>query len=391
MENVLVTDGNQRAALAVTRSLGGHGLRVITADSCSPTLSSRSKYAAASEVYSDPNELDAFIASVRRIVDQHGIRTIIPISEITLFTLLQHREALGGVEIPFDSYEKISLLSDKARLVELCQKNNIPCPKSVYYESGEAALAASRDFEFPVVLKPYKSRIFSDGAWVSTSVKYAASAEQLRQLCTTNPVFAGFPFMIQEYIEGRGQGVFLLCDHGKPVATFCHKRLREKPPSGGVSVLCESVDPPEEMLAIACELLSSVAWHGVAMVEFKVNDERGPFIMEVNTRFWGSLQLAVDAGVDFPYLLWRMYSGKPTTLIRNYKKGQRLRWLIGDLDRLYLVIRSPDFSVSQKLRELLSFLAMFRRRQRFEVNRLQDIRPFGEELRQYWASLIRGR
>ncbi len=386
-----MTDGNQRAALAVTRSLGHHGVTVITADSCSPTLSSRSKYAVASEVYADPNELEAFIASIRRIVKLHRIRTIIPIAEITLFTLLQHREALGDVEIPFDSYEKISLLSDKAKLVELCQEKGFPCPKSVYYENGVAALAAIRDFEFPVVLKPYKSRIFSEGVWISTGVKYAASEAELHQLCTSNPVFAGFPFMIQEYIEGHGQGIFLLCDHGKPVATFCHKRLREKPPSGGVSVLCESVEPPQEMLAIAGDLLSSVAWHGVAMVEFKVNDMRGPFIMEVNTRFWGSLQLAVDAGVDFPYLLWQMYSGKPTTTISNYKTGQRLRWLIGDLDRLYLVIRSPDFSVSQKLRELLSFLAMFRRGQRFEVNRLQDIRPFGEELRQYLSSLVRRR
>jgi predicted ATP-grasp superfamily ATP-dependent carboligase len=333
--------------------------------------------------------LSGFLASIRRIVERHRIATIIPISEITLFTLLQHREELGDVEIPFDSYEKISLLSDKARLVELCQEKGFPCPKSAYFENGAAAMEAYSGFEFPVVLKPYKSRIFSNGAWISTGVKYAASEAELRQLCTMSPVFAGFPFMIQEYIEGHGQGIFLLCDHGKPIATFCHKRLREKPPSGGVSVLCESVEPPQEMLAIASDLLASVAWHGVAMVEFKVNDERGPFIMEVNTRFWGSLQLAIDSGVDFPYLLYEMYAGEPTAAITEFKTGQRLRWLIGDLDRLYLVLKSSDYSVSKKLAEVLAFFALFRRGQRYEVNRFGDIGPSGEELRQYFASFIR--
>jgi hypothetical protein len=36
------------------------------------------------------------------------------------------------------------------------------------------------------------------------------------------------------------------------------------------------------------------------MVEFKDDGVNPPCLMEINGRFWGSLQLAIDAGVDFP-------------------------------------------------------------------------------------------
>lgn len=388
MRNVLVTDGNQRAALAVTRSLGSHGITVISADTEVRTLSSASKYAHSSDIYVPPSDVPAFIASIQALIQRHRIDIIIPITEITLFSLLQNREALGDVQIPFDSYDKVSLLSDKAKLVELCQSSGFPCPKSSYHEDGAAALSAPFDFQFPVVLKPYKSRIFANGQWVSTAVTYAHSEQQLRELCADNPVFSAYPFIIQEYIEGYGQGVFLLCDHGKPIATFCHKRLREKPPSGGVSVLSESVAPSRHMLDVAASLLESVAWHGVAMVEFKVHPARGPFIMEVNTRFWGSLQLAIDAGVDFPYLLYQMCVGETPVAGESYRTGQRLRWLMGDFDRLYLVMKSSEYSASQKLKECLAFLALAGKGLHYEVNRLGDLSPFREELRQYFGAIF---
>ena len=58
---------------------------------------------------------------------------------------------------------------------------------------------------------------------------------------------------------------------------------------------------PEEKQRLKQELLDELNWHGVAMVEFKVTEDGTPYLMEINTRFWGSLQLAIDAGVDFPY------------------------------------------------------------------------------------------
>jgi len=70
-----------------------------------------------------------------------------------------------------------------------------------------------------------------------------------------------------------------------------------------------------------------MAWHGVAMVEFKVSADGTPYLMEVNARFWGSLQLAIDAGVDFPWLLYQLATGRDVESDDDYVTGVKSRWL----------------------------------------------------------------
>ena len=124
-----------------------------------------------------------------------------------------------------------------------------------------------------------------------------------------------FPVLIQERIVGAGLGVFLLRHAGRTEAAFAHRRLREKPPSGGVSVLAEAVELPPALLERAERLLDCFGWNGVAMVEFKEDAATGePVLMEVNGRFWGSLQLAIDSGVDFPSRLVALAAGGPAGL-----------------------------------------------------------------------------
>jgi len=195
--------------------------------------------------------------------------------------------------------------------------------------------------------------------------------------------------MLQEYIEGFGSGVFLLYDHGRCVAHFAYKRLREKPPTGCVSVLSESVEADPEQLSAAKALLDKVKWHGVAMVEFKVDAAGNPYVIEVNPRFWGSLQLAIDSGVDFPMLLHKATIGEPYESICDYSVGQKLRWLLGDLDRLYLVLKSSEYSFSKKFIEILTFLVPFAKGMKYEVNRTSDIKPFIREVALYVRSLVR--
>jgi predicted ATP-grasp superfamily ATP-dependent carboligase len=124
-----------------------------------------------------------------------------------------------------------------------------------------------------------------------------------------------------------------------PVAWFAHRRLREKPPAGGVSVLCESVPVDPVMRGYAEGLLSAAGWFGPAMVEFRVDPDGKPWLMEVNGRFWGSLQLAIDCGVDFPWLLYQLCRGDQVAAPEHYEVGRRLRWLLGDLDHLLLQLR----------------------------------------------------
>ncbi|MGI0016455.1 MAG: ATP-grasp domain-containing protein, partial [Nitrososphaera sp.] len=167
--------------------------------------------------------------------------------------------------------------------------------------------------------------------------------------------------------------------------------------SGGVSVLSESIPLPEPMTSYALRLLEHVGWHGVAMVEFKVEEDSGrPLLMEVNGRFWGSLQLAIDSGVNFPVLLYnlatRSEAGLPST---EYRTGIRLRWLLGDLDHLLLYLfkdradlHLPRGATSSKLTKFLEFLKFYQRGMHYEVLRLADPLPFAYELKHFICSLF---
>jgi len=139
------------------------------------------------------------------------------------------------------------------------------------------------------------------------------------------------PMLIQERIpaDGRGLGVGLLMDRdGRRVASFAYERLAEYPVSGGPSTDRRSLSDPG-LVELSVRLLESLEWRGVAMVEWKQDPRDGvPKLMEINPRFWGSLELAVRAGVDFPGLYARIARGETVGPVLEQRPGVRCRWMI---------------------------------------------------------------
>ena len=118
------------------------------------------------------------------------------------------------------------------------------------------------------------------------------------------------------------------------------------------------------------------------MVEFKRDERDGSLkLMEINGRFWGSLQLAVDAGVDFPSILVDMACGNPLQSVPPYRPGVRLRWLAGDLDAMIATLIQPrtrlNLSASHpgRLRTLREFLDFRKHNVYLEIERSDDPRP----------------
>jgi predicted ATP-grasp superfamily ATP-dependent carboligase len=185
-------------------------------------------------------------------------------------------------------------------------------------------------------------------------------------------------------------GVFLSPTTARARA-LTHRRLREKPPSGGVSVLRESIAVPPALAAAADRLLAALAWHGVCMMEFKLDARDGvPRLMEINPRFWGSLALAIDAGVDFPWLLYALAAGAPPAPVTSYRLGVRSRWELGDLDHLLIRLRARDrrdlpAGAPSRVRTLLAFLNPLAGRP--EVFWPSDPGPAWHELARYVRNL----
>lgn len=389
MDRILILDANQRSALAATRSLGVKGLTVITADSTHSTLAGASRFAAGHALYPSPHtDPQAFIAALVALVEHHRIDVLLPMTDVSTALVLQHRAHLPHVRIPFPDLEGYDLLTDKLRLSALARELGIRSPVTlkVPLPGDPDSQDPFDDLPFPAVVKPAQSKWRCGDRWVSAKVQYVDSIAALGAAVARARMLGPIPLLAQECIAGQGQGIFCLYDSGRPHSFFSHRRLREKPPSGGVSVLSESIAIDERMRAMSETLLSHAGWHGVAMAEFKVTSEGTPYLIEVNGRFWGSLQLAIDAGMDFPYMLYRLAKGEPTDPVRDFEIGARLRWLLGDLDHLYLTLKASGTKGGwrHKLQAMRDFLVLFQPRLRYETNRLHDMGPFLLELRRYF-------
>jgi predicted ATP-grasp superfamily ATP-dependent carboligase len=384
---VIVTDGEQRAALAVVRSLGSK-YRCIVTESSRASIAGGSRFCARSVIVPDSlKRPDDFAEALVALAAEEGASLVLPISEQSMLAILPVRSRLSPAVIPFPDLESFNALTDKQRLLEEASKLGIAIPRQEIVPHVRSI--GSVDFDalrYPVVMKPARSVGEHAGARTKLSVVYAANADELRRKIRLQPA-AAFPLLLQQRIVGPGTGIFLLLWDGQQRAQFAHRRISEKPPSGGVSVYRESIALDEELLERSRALLDRFGWRGVAMVEYKRDSATGqPYLMEVNGRFWGSLQLAIDAGVDFPRLLVASALGEPVPPQTSYRIGVRSRWWWGQVDHLAGRVRrratAPPLppgtlSVARAVGDLL--LGPFRAGDYEEVLWWDDLRPFWNE------------
>jgi predicted ATP-grasp superfamily ATP-dependent carboligase/protein-tyrosine-phosphatase len=362
------------------------------------SLAGISRYCRRSFTYPSPwTSPDDYLSCLLDRARQWDATVLFPLTDLAVEVIGEQQERMESqLAVPIPSLAQYRSLSDKYRLMTWARQEGIPIPDTLFVPDGNVEDLIDQIDTWPVVVKPGRSLMKSNRLWTKTSVQYAHTANDLRRLYHENE-YLKEPSLLQSRIVGEGQGVFGLFDHGKPVALFAHRRLREKPPSGGVSVLRESIPLPQPMTEYAVRVAQSENWHGVAMVEFKVDAASGvPYLMEVNGRFWGSLQLAIDAGVDFPWLLYQLgTAGAVQHPSRPYSVGIRSRWWLGDLDHLLLRLRKSDSELSlapgspSKGESLASFLRVWDPNTKTEVFRASDPQPGFHELAHYVGALTR--
>ncbi len=393
-----VTDGDHRPALAVVRALGRRGVSVIVGGERHASLASSSRYCSRHVTYPSPyHDREAFERFVIDFVAREGIDVVLPVTDVTTHSVCLNQDVLSrhcAIAVP--PYEAFDFVTNKWKLLQRAAQCGLSIPRTHFVDGLSGLRSLVRQIEYPAVVKPIRSRIPTDRAWLPASVHYAYAEHELLRLYQDTDYLATYPSLIQERIDGPGVGLFVLFDRGELLAAFSHRRLREKPPSGGASVFCESISVDARLRDDAVRLLGPLKWHGVAMMEYKQDRRTGSlFLMEVNGRFWGSLQLAIDAGIDFPHLTYELALGRQAAVSAPYEIGAKSRWLLGDLDHLVLRLFKSDRelqlpeSAPSKWQALLAFLKFAEPGLRYELPRSDDPRPFLHELHQYAATLSR--
>ncbi|MEX2048876.1 MAG: ATP-grasp domain-containing protein [Gemmatimonadota bacterium] len=399
VSHILVSDGEQRSALAIVRSLGRAGHTVSVCSARARPLAGASRYCRAAYRVTDPRvDPVRYRDDVQAIVEREGIEVVIPATDTSALPLLALRAAGCRATVAFPDEHSYLAVSDKRSLLDVARSLGVATPAQVVLETIDAdrspAHTFAREQVFDVVLKPARSAVLADGAVSKLGVMLVRTEGDYHNALDTLPA-AAYPLLVQQRISGPGLGVFMLTRSGECVASFGHRRIREKPPTGGVSVYRESVSLRDDVRRAAESILGHYAWSGVAMVEFKEDAATGvPYLMEVNGRFWGSLQLAIDSGVDFPDLLVRVTLGEAVAPVTSYRTGLRSRWLWGDVDHLLWVLlrggahRAAHPEIPSAFRAIGRFMIPWRPGDRLEILRASDPRPFLRESVQWVRAVL---
>ncbi len=397
MTTILLTDPEQRAALAAARALGKRGWRVLTLG-VSRGLAGASRAVSGSFTVT-PGDLASpggYRRAVADVVRREQVDVVIPVTDAASRVLLGQDEAVGA-RLAGPSAEAYARASDKAALLDVAAQCGIRVPRQYTLASRAHVHDALADpgtaISGAVVVKPAKSVTEIDGRAVGLSVRFVADPGLLAEAIARYPDEA-FPLLVQERTFGDGVGMFLLRQHGTTPLRFAHRRLREKPPAGGVSTYREAIEPPAALQARCEQLLDTLGYLGPAMIEFKQDERTGEYVlMEINARLWGSLQLASDAGIDFPSALVEMTLGLPITPPSGTGVGVRSFWELGELDHALALLRrtreqlhAPD-TMAVGAAAALRALADHRWSDCPEVFRWSDPMPFVAEFSRW----IRGR
>ena len=200
--------------------------------------------------------------------------------------------------------------------------------------------------------------------------------------------------VVQAHVEGQGVGAFFLLRQGRVAAEFMHRRLHEVPHTGGASSYRESWhDPAVRDDALA--KLQHLGWDGVAMMEYRRAPSGRFHLLELNGRFWGSLHLALWAGVDFPRLALDTHFGRQEPPPRP-RLGVRVRHTFpAEVRHVWSRLKDPGLPAREKAASVAGFALLgldprVRSDLLFPGDRALYLRGLGAFARELGAGLGRG-
>ena len=339
-QGALVVGGDYRG-LGVVRSLGRRGIPVWVLTDGDDVLATRSRYAVRHMPLRGTSN-DEQAESLLRLADEHALDgwALFPTSDRTAAMIGQHHAELGNrYVLTTPSWDTLRWAFDKRLTYELAERIGVSYPRT--WKAEDAAEASRLPVEFPVIVKPAVRE--EDNALTVAKAWRADGPDELRERFAEGAaLLPAAELLIQELVPGGGEtqvSYAALCDDGRPLATVVARRTRQYPPDfGRASTYVETIEQPE-IVEPSERLLAELRFTGLVELEYKRHPTSGEFkLLDVNPRVWGWQSLCPRAGVDFPYLAWRLAHSEPVDPARG-EVG--VRW----------VRHSTDFPTS--LREIL--------------------------------------
>ncbi|OYR75473.1 hypothetical protein DJ84_23580 [Halorubrum ezzemoulense] len=322
MKRALVLDGRTLSSLAVARSLGNAGYTVDCGETFTPNITQFSKYVDETVSYPPADKShDAFYHAIMSTLTKSDYDVLIPTRDATTRAVSARKEEIEQQTNVFVAPPRIlDQFVDKGKTIKLAQEAQIPTP-TTYFPDETSLEEIAKQLEYPALIRPKRGSGSRGITMVEDRDDLESSYKKIQKKFGDS--------MIQEYVKKSGYttAAILFDEEQNEVASFTYERQKEYPLDGGPTVVGESTDD-DDAKHYAKKLLTEGSWYGPAEVEFILDEDGTPRLLEVNPRFWMPVHLAVVAGVDFPSNVAHLAEGihvKPTT---QYRTGVTYRWIL---------------------------------------------------------------
>ena len=368
--------GGDFQALGVTRSLARQNVPVYVLDK-GLCISRFSRYTWRFRKCPDAKEealLFRFLVDLARKENLEGW-ILYPNDDETVRFLARNREQLEKhYRVTTQPWEVVKFACQKRLTYELAEKCSIAVPRTCYPRSDTEL--EQLDIEFPVIIKPSVKEPFYSRTG-KKAIRIDSKKELIDEFTKIREIVGDSEIMVQEFIPGGSENLFSvgsLFKNGELLAKIVARRLRQHPMDfGHATTYAETVDIPE-IEGLAARILKAMGYYGLSEVEFMWDPRDGQYkLIEINPRPWGWHTLAIAAGVDLPYLLYRDMLDQKIT--QNGAVPRQVKWI-------RLVTDTPTV-VSALLKGRLKFgdyLSSLKGKKHFAVFSIKDPLPFIVEL-----------
>lgn len=307
-------------AIAAVRALRAGGYAPWLAVDRPGAYASRSRAAAGTVLVPDLKlDGERFVSEVAAAADRLSVEAVLPGAEPYLFALAGREERFKGAALGTPPRESVERATNKALLPEFATSSGLQTPptKIVRGDSGAAAT-----FGFPAIVKPLRSWIRNaDGSISAYAARLVtdkkAAEEALRALPTGEA-------LIQPYVSGQLVSVAGVSWAGELVCALHQASIRIWPLRTGVSSYAQTIPQNPALEQGVGRLLHKIGWSGLFQAQF-IRDSQGQhYLIDINPRVYGSLALAVAAGLNLPGIWTDLLLGRRPQ-IRGYRVGARFR------------------------------------------------------------------
>jgi len=321
-----------RSILAMTRSLGQeNAVYVASTRSLVYPLERRLKSKFARDVLLVRHPGDdpvGFISDIMQHSSRYRFDFLLPYSDEVASVTCFYQERLG-IQIPLPKYDTFAIAIDKKQVLELASSLGLPVPETFCSQKIRDVVAwmGSRGLRFPIVVKPRRRGNQVGTVVVHSKDELKQTLKAFRRIGRFEPVYDHTNPVFQQRVQGRVTDCCALYQHGRAKAMLTQERLEPPMGAGVVNVTTRN----EEVMRQTRMLLDALDWHGPAQVEWIRDEEAGDYkLVEVNPRFWGTVELSIEAGLDFPKLAVAMMQGEQIKSHFQYEVGVKHRWVFPD-------------------------------------------------------------